>query len=137
VSYNNPASLNGVFWYAWRTMLVVFLVLVGAPVLCWRLLLYVRKAANRSMDVELLVYFVLAAADTLSATLCIVLFLVRGKGGHEGVRVTVCRPLGTDGSLVPHSWCCASCCIVQHKPDRQGPLWGDLGPQGCLQPVSW
>jgi hypothetical protein len=84
VSYNNPASLNGVFWYAWRTMLVVFLVLVGAPVLCWRLLLYVRKAANRTMDVELLVYFVLAAADTLSATLCIVLFVV--SHGTLGVR---------------------------------------------------
>jgi len=36
VSYSNPASLTGSFWYAWQTMLVVLLVLAGGPVWVWR-----------------------------------------------------------------------------------------------------
>ena len=36
VSYGNPPALAGAFWYAWQTMLVVLLVLVGGPLWVWR-----------------------------------------------------------------------------------------------------
>ena len=36
VSYLNPPSLTGAFWYAWQTMLVVLLVVGGGPIWVWR-----------------------------------------------------------------------------------------------------
>ena len=76
VSYLNPQALNGSFWYAWQTMLIVVLILLGGPVWIWRVLLYMRQRSNQPMDLELLVFGCLAAADTFSAALCFVLFLV-------------------------------------------------------------
>jgi hypothetical protein len=50
---------------------------VGGPVWVWRVLLYMRKKANAPMDLELLLYAGITAADVLSFTLALVLFLVR------------------------------------------------------------
>jgi hypothetical protein len=76
VSYLNPPVLNSSFWYAWQTMLIVVLVILGGPVWIWRVLLYMRQRSNQPMDLELLVFGCLAAIDTFSAALCFVLFLV-------------------------------------------------------------
>lgn len=78
VAYGNPGSLTGSFWSSWRTMLAVLLVLVGGPLWVWRVLLFMRHKANAPMDLELLLYGGLAAADAFSAALVGVLFLVSG-----------------------------------------------------------
>lgn len=43
VIYQNSGDLVGRFWYAWRTMLIVFEVVIGFPLLMWRLFQYMRK----------------------------------------------------------------------------------------------
>jgi hypothetical protein len=45
----------------------------------WRVLLYMRKKSNAPMDLELLLYAGITAADMLSFTLALVLFLVRQR----------------------------------------------------------
>jgi len=91
----------------------VLLVLVGGPWWLWRLLLYMRKKANTPMDLELLLYGLLAAVDVLSATLVLVLLVVRGaagcgaagrQGAGLGLFLQACCCLGGGGgveSVVP------------------------------------
>uniref|UniRef100_A0A383WB01 Meckelin n=1 Tax=Tetradesmus obliquus TaxID=3088 RepID=A0A383WB01_TETOB len=76
VTYTNPPQLTGAFWYSWQTMLIVLLILVGCPVWVWRVLLYMRQKANAPMDLELLLFAGISAADVFSFTLALVLFLV-------------------------------------------------------------
>jgi hypothetical protein len=70
----------GAFWFAWQTILIVLLIVVGGPWWVWRLVLYMRKKANAPMDLELLLYGGLAAIDVLSATLVLVLLVVSCVG---------------------------------------------------------
>lgn len=49
---------------------------IGGPVWVWRVLLYMRQKANAPMDLELLLFAGITAADTVSFTLVLVLFLV-------------------------------------------------------------
>jgi hypothetical protein len=67
---------SGAFWYAWQTILIVLLIVVGGPWWLWRVVLYIRKKANTPVDLELLLYGFLAAIDVLSATLVMVLLVV-------------------------------------------------------------
>jgi hypothetical protein len=46
----------------------------------WRVLLYMRKKANAPMDLELLLYAGITAADVFSFTLALMLFLVSVAG---------------------------------------------------------
>lgn len=50
---------------------------VGGPTWVWRIVQYMRKRAQQPMDIELVLYSVVAAADVFSFALCIVLLLVR------------------------------------------------------------
>lgn len=77
----------------------MLLIVLGGPWWIWRVVLYIRKKANAPMDLELLLYGLLAAIDVLSATLVLVLLvvsnlgLVRGRGApallyiHKKVQV--------------------------------------------------
>jgi hypothetical protein len=82
--------LAGAFWYAWQTILIVLLIVVGGPWWVWRVVLYIRKKANAPMDLELLLYGLLAAIDVLSATLVMVLLVV-SEGFRGRLEVRVCR----------------------------------------------
>ena len=50
--------------------------LVGCPLWAWRMALFLRKRASRPIDLDVLLYALLAAADALSFALCIVLLLL-------------------------------------------------------------
>lgn len=91
ILHSHPAALSlhkhttcgtGAFWYAWQTILIVLLILIGGSWWLWRLALYVRKKAAAPMDLELLLYGLLAAVDVLSATLVLVLLMVRCVSGR-------------------------------------------------------
>lgn len=74
------ALLAGAFWYTWQTILIVLLIVLGGPCWVWRVVLYIRKKANAPMDLELLLYGLLAAVDVLSAVLVMVLLVVSDAG---------------------------------------------------------
>lgn len=75
VGYVNDTALQARFWAAWQTMLIVLLVLVGAPLWIWRMMLYLRKHAQQPMDIEFLAFTVITAADCLSFALVMVTVL--------------------------------------------------------------
>ncbi len=50
VTYQNPDSLNGRFWYAWRTCLIVFEVVISFPLALWKLYQYMRKRRGDQAD---------------------------------------------------------------------------------------
>jgi hypothetical protein len=80
------ALCSGAFWYAWQTILIVLLIVVGGPWWLWRVVLYIRKKANTPVDLELLLFGFLAAIDVLSATLVMVLLVVsHGGTSRDGI----------------------------------------------------
>lgn len=102
VSYNNDPAITSSFWYSWQTILIVILTLVGGPIWIWRVLLYMRKKANQPMDIELIVYGIMAAADVFSFALCIVLLLVSLAGSQQSSNMSAPLNLAF----------CYACCIT-------------------------
>jgi hypothetical protein len=56
---------------------------VGGPAWVWRIVQYMRKRAQQPMDIELVLYSLVAACDTFSFALCIVLLLVGGLAASQ------------------------------------------------------
>lgn len=95
VIYTNPPALNGAFWNSWQIMLIVLLVVVGGPVWIWLVMQYMQKRANAPMDLDLLLFAAITAADVFSFTLVVVLFLVSWWlcGGKLHHCLCTCLPL--------------------------------------------
>lgn len=66
--------------------MIVLLVVAGGPVWIWRVMQYMKKKANAPMDLELLLFAGVSAADVFSFTLAVVLFLVSSTN-HRPIRV--------------------------------------------------
>lgn len=116
------ALLADAFWYAWQTILIVLLIVLGGPWWVWRVVLYIRKKANAPMDLELLLCGLLAAIDVLSAVLVMVLLVVSDAGAgwsvQGGVAMAAARGVVTRHMLcwvhfAQHCNCrhCYRCCL--------------------------
>ncbi|GLC73394.1 hypothetical protein PLESTF_001370600 [Pleodorina starrii] len=75
VTYSNEADLNGRFWYAWRTILIVFEVVLAFPAMMLALFRFIRKKREQA-DLDFLFYVGVIFADVGSFALAMVLLVV-------------------------------------------------------------
>ncbi|EFJ50232.1 hypothetical protein VOLCADRAFT_116951, partial [Volvox carteri f. nagariensis] len=75
VTYTNEPDLNNRFWYGWRTILIVFEVVLAFPAMMLSVFRYIRKKREQA-DLDFLVYIGVSFADIGSFALAMVLLVV-------------------------------------------------------------
>jgi hypothetical protein len=84
---------------------------IGAPLWAWRVWRYLqRRTGQGALEIEGLLYGLLAGADALSGALALVLFIVGPMGGRFGSEHTGYIAHGpTTLAVMPHPNLCVDC----------------------------
>lgn len=75
VRYVNNGELEGKFWYAWQTILIVYLVVLAFPAMMLAVFRYMRKKRDQA-DLDFLLYAGVCVCDYGSFALALVLLTV-------------------------------------------------------------